>query len=264
MSSAVAATCATVTLLALTTVPAFASTYTVQAGDSLWTIAQSQGVSLSSLESANPTISPSDLLVGTSLQIPAPTPAPTPTVQSSPPPSATEYAQYLIQPGDTLWSVAHSYGISLLALEASNPSVAPNNLGIGTQLQIPATSIQAQNLYWLERVIHAEADGEPQSTQIAVGDVVMNRISNGNYGGDTVQSVVFDVIHGAYQFTSVQIGTIYNTPDAANVQAAMAVLQGENTVPSALVFYNPSQTPATSWVYSQPVVAQLGSLVFAS
>lgn len=40
------------------------------------------------------------------------------------------------------------------------PVAHPYNLGIGSQLQIPDTSIQAQNLYWLERVIHVEADGE--------------------------------------------------------------------------------------------------------
>lgn len=44
---------------------------------------------------------------------------------------------YIIQPGDTLSSIAARFNISLDELIAANPSINPNNLGIGQELVIP-------------------------------------------------------------------------------------------------------------------------------
>ncbi|MFD1675567.1 LysM peptidoglycan-binding domain-containing protein [Alicyclobacillus fodiniaquatilis] len=238
---------------------AFAATYTVQGGQTLWTISQAEHVSISALESANPSVNPADLLVGTALNIPDSS-----TGASSTSSDAVTSAAYVVQPSDTLWKIAADYGISLNNLLADNPSATAGNLQIGQEIAIPTTSTVAQNLYWMERVIHAEADGETEEAQIGVGDVIANRMANGAYGGDTVADVVFQVISGAYQFTSVENGTIYGTPDAMNIQAAIDVLQDkDDVVPNAYVFFNPSETPANSWVWSQPVIAQIDDFDFA-
>ena len=44
---------------------------------------------------------------------------------------------YIIQPGDTLSSIAARFNISLGDLIAANPTINPNNLGIGQELVIP-------------------------------------------------------------------------------------------------------------------------------
>ncbi len=44
---------------------------------------------------------------------------------------------YIIQPGDTLSSIAARFNVSLDALIAANPAVNPNNLAIGQELLIP-------------------------------------------------------------------------------------------------------------------------------
>ncbi len=173
-----------------------------------------------------------------------------------------------VQPGNSLWSIAISHGVSLAALEAANPSVLPYDLLIGTVLQLPilaipsTTALQQQNLYWMEHAIHAEATGESLQAQIAVGDVILNRMRAGY--GNSVKNVVFQVAYGHYQFTCVEDGYIYTNPTANSMQAAQDVLDnGVNLVPGALVFYNPTQTPASSWVRTQPIIGQYDSLVFA-
>lgn len=252
-----------------TLTPAFASTgYTVTAGDTMWKIAQANHISVQLLELANPTVNPQNIAIGSALSIPALTP-------------------YTIQSGDTMWKLSQRYHVSLANLRAANPAINPQNLLIGTEISLPDTSSTSStsatgstaatgttngsaagtttndpNLYWLERAVHAEADGEPMNAQIAVADVILNRLHNGSYG-NTVQSVVFQVISGHYQFSCVPDGTIYNTPDAMNIQAATAAMSGNNLVPSAFVFYNPAKTPSGSWVWNQPTVTHIGDFVFA-
>ncbi len=236
--------------------PVFASTVTVQPGQTLWSISQSEHISLQSLESANPTINFSDLLVGTVLQLPA---------------TQSQQNTYVVQPSDTLWKIAQRYNISVTALTNANPTVNPMNLIVGTVINIPTqtspsqnpTNVEQQNQYWLEHAIHAEADGEPLDAQIAVGDVILHRLDSGTYGS-TVKDVLFQVTNGHYQFTCVANGQIYTSPTASNIQAADdALLNHDNLVPGALVFYNPAKTVSGSWVWSQPTIAKIGDFIFA-
>ncbi|GMA65359.1 cell wall hydrolase [Alicyclobacillus fastidiosus] len=126
-----------------------------------------------------------------------------------------------------------------------------------------ASSASAENLYWMEHVINAEAGGESLTAQISVGDVVLHRLQSGQHGG-TVRDVVFEETGGCYQFSCVPNGAIYKTPNASSVQAAKDVLQhGEDEVPHAMVFYNPSETSSDNWVRSQTRIIQYDHLVFA-
>ncbi|WP_206917542.1 cell wall hydrolase [Alicyclobacillus suci] len=178
-----------------------------------------------------------------------------------------------VQPGDSLWKISHARGISLQSLESANPSVNPADLLVGTVLKLPTTSnvdaansndsTEAQNLYWMEHIINAEAGGESLEAQVAVGDVVLHRLESGQYG-KTVHDVVFQIDGGHYQFSCVPDGYIYQTPNASSVTAAERVLEtNDDEVPGAFVFYNPAQTLASSWVRSQKTIAQIGDLVFA-
>ena len=275
---------------------------TVQPGNTFWTIAQSHGVSVQALESANPSVNPNDLLVGTILTLPS-----TAVDGQANSQYTASKSTVTVQPGDTLWTIAQAHGVSVQALQSANPSVNPNDLLVGEVLTLPdvgsgvnagsagtspvnavstsnapnpsgaasvsgatsaassatSSTVAEQNLYWMEHVINAEAGGDTLEAQIAVGDVILHRLQAGGYGS-TVHDVVFQVINGYYQFTSVANGYIYTTPSATSVQAAVAVLDnGEDVVPGAMVFYNPANTPASSWVRSQPYIAQIDNLVFA-
>lgn len=242
---------------------AAAATVTVTAGDTLYTIARQEGIPLSRLTAANPGVNPLNLQIGEVLDVPSAAPT-----------------TYTVRPGDTEWSIAQRLGISWSALIAANPDVNASDLLPGQILHLPAptapsgsTSATAatqpsqtgNTLYWLTKVIAAEAGGQSLGAKLAVGAVILNRSRLPGYGGNTILDVIFATVDGRAQFTSVANGWIYNVvPSPSDVTAAREVLAGTDTLPSAVVFYNPAQTPAGSWVYSQPVVATIGSLVFAS
>ncbi len=52
-----------------------------------------------------------------------------------------------------------------------------------------------EELYWLSKIIHAEAQGEPFDGKLAVGNVIMNRVESEEFP-DTVYDVIFDDEHG--------------------------------------------------------------------
>ncbi|GEO28123.1 hypothetical protein AAC03nite_39080 [Alicyclobacillus acidoterrestris] len=173
-------------------------------------------------------------------------------------------ATYTVKPGDTLWSIAQQNGMTLQQLEDANPQLSDfNQIQVGEKITLPnGQTTTEDDLYWLAHIISAEAQGESQEAQEAVGDVVLNRLHAGGYG-NTVHDVIFQVVDGAYQFTPVLNGSIYDTPTASAIAAASADLQGLNIVPNALFFYNPNEVPAGSWVEQQPTITQIDSLVFA-
>ena len=102
----------------------------------------------------------------------------------------------------------------------------------------PATASYAEeDLYWLARVISAESRGEPLLGQIAVGNVVLNRVKESQFP-DTIKGVVFDRKNGV-QFEPTANGTIYNEPTQTSVLAAKLCLEGADVVGDCLYFFAP-------------------------
>lgn len=101
------------------------------------------------------------------------------------------------------------------------------------------------DLYWLSRIIYAEAGGESYKGQLAVGSVVMNRVRSSEFP-NTVYGVIFDR-KGGTQFSPVSSGTIYNTPSQSAVNAAKACLSGYSVSDSVLFFMNP-KIATSSWI----------------
>jgi len=252
---------------------ASASTVTVKAGDTLWSVARRNHVSMASLEAVNPNVKSTNLLVGTVLTLPV----------------VASLQLYTVKAGDTLWLISRRFNVSLNQLVAANGNVNPSHLMPGMILHVPVTgsvlpqsspplttvaasqspssstasSLNQQDLYWMAHVIFAEAGGESFQAQVAVGDVVWHRMESPYYPNN-VKSVVFQVVNGHYQFSCVPNGYIYSQPNQGAYQAAAAVLQQhQDLVPGAFVFYNPALTPASSWVWQQTKIADIGSFIFA-
>ena len=109
-----------------------------------------------------------------------------------------------------------------------------------------ARSYDAEDLYWLSRIISAESRGESLEGQIAVGNVV-NRVRSTEFP-ESVQAVVFDRKDGV-QFEPVSNGSVYDEPTARSVLAAKAALAGTDIVGDCLYFYAPALSQGT-WIRS--------------
>ena len=89
---------------------------------------------------------------------------------------------------------------------------------------------------WLSRIMYAEANTEPLTGKIAVGNVIMNRVKSPEFP-DTIYSVIFDRKYGV-QFTPVANGSVYNNANEECERAAKMVLEGATVSEEALYFMN--------------------------
>lgn len=113
------------------------------------------------------------------------------------------------------------------------------------------------DLYWLARIISAESQGEPLKGQIAVGNVVLNRVRHKSYP-NTIYGVIFDRKHGT-QFSPVSFGTIYNKPSESAIIAAKICLEGYSISNTALFFMNP-RIATSNWIsQNRPYAFTIGN-----
>lgn len=105
-----------------------------------------------------------------------------------------------------------------------------------------STAYSSEDLYWLSHIISAESGNQPLSGQIAVGNVIMNRVRSSLFPNS-----IYDVIHQKNQFSPVRSGTINKEPRELSVIAAKLVLDGANTAGNSLYFINPNVS-GNSWV----------------
>lgn len=115
----------------------------------------------------------------------------------------------------------------------------------GATVTSPGAAYDAGELYWLSRIICAESGAESMSGQIAVGNVILNRVRSSSFP-NTVEGVIFDR-KDAVQFEPVSNGRVYLPPTSQSVEAAKRALDGENVVGSALYFYAPALSQGT-WI----------------
>ncbi len=177
---------------------------------------------------------------------------------------------YVVKPGDTFYRIAADQNVSLGALEAANPETDPAWIYPGQSIILPTAgqtgaetlppgrNFSLRDINLLSRIIAAEASDQPYRAQIGVGAVVMNRLASPNFP-KTIPGVIFQ----PGQFTSVANGWFYNAQTTtASAQAARAAIAGRNPVGNALYFFEPSAS-SNSWIFSQPVLTQIGTMDFS-
>ncbi len=126
-----------------------------------------------------------------------------------------------------------------------------------TRPSVAWASYDQDDLYWLSRIISAESRGEPMLGQIAVGNVVLNRVEHKSYP-NTIYGVIFDRKHGT-QFSPVAFGTIYQSPSQSAIIAAKICLEGYTLSDSVLFFMNP-RIATTNWIsQNRPFAFRIGN-----
>lgn len=129
------------------------------------------------------------------------------------------------------------------------------NITKGTGAILPGSEFYDEtDLYWMSRIINAEAGGESLIGKIAVGGVVMNRIKSPEFP-DTVYSVIFDRRYGI-QFTPAYNGGIYKKPSEECVIAAKIALDGGNTAGESLYFASTTRCWASR---NRPYAMKIGN-----
>ena len=128
------------------------------------------------------------------------------------------------------------------------------------QIPDPASEVYAErDLYWLSRVITAEARTQPLDGMVGVGAVVMNRVKD--HSG-LFEDDVFDVIFQTGQFDVVRLRTIYCEPSEEAVIAAKLCLEGFTTVEDSLWFVNPQIGDARWFNMHKTYVTTIADHVF--
>ena len=122
--------------------PSTPATYTVKSGDSLAAIAIQLGVSMTELARVNGIANPDLIWVGSVLTVPGAGATGGGTTSSgggggggTVPTSGG--AEYIVRDGDTLSSIAVSYGFSMTALAEKNGIVNSNMIFVGQRLALP-------------------------------------------------------------------------------------------------------------------------------
>lgn len=114
----------------------------------------------------------------------------------------------------------------------------------------------SNDVYLLAKVIAAEARGESYTGQVAVGAVVLNRVSHSSFP-DSIAGVVYQP--GA--FSCVNDSNWGIEPTAESKKAARDAINGWDPSGGAIYYYNPAKT-SNKWIRSRPVIVTIGSHLF--
>lgn len=184
-----------VVLLACFHTVAYAKTYTVKKGDSLYTIAKKTGVSVDEIKNINH-LKKSKLKPGRILQLSAPAPvAPADSSKSKPKPVHS----YTIQKGDTLAIISKKTGVSVKYIAALN-NVNSRNLHVGHNLVLSKSSSPVVVPATLEEEDDDLADDDDIAPAGPSGEIVSDNKTNdellGKWGSSDERKLFIKVTTG--------------------------------------------------------------------
>ena len=148
---------------------------------------------------------------------------------------------YEVKEGDTVQSVSKQFAVAPKLLKERN-ELADNQLKPGQQLKTVIPVIMEQpgskeDLMLLAKIIYVEAGHEPLKGQIAVGEVVLNRVKDPRFP-DTITEVIYQ----PGQFPPALNGTLDEVqPSDEAILAAQRAMAGESYAKGALYFFNPKR-----------------------
>ena len=164
--------------------------YTVKSGDSLWSISRKFGVTVAELKEAN-NLSSNLLSIGQNLIIPGKVPE-------------KVSDEYVVQKGDTLYSIARKFNTSVDNLKSLN-NITTDSLVIGQILKIPGEKDITENTYTVKKGDSLYSIARANNTTVDklkdINNLTSNTLSIGQVlklpNGDTTKdNVVYTVKKG--------------------------------------------------------------------
>ncbi|PTL39296.1 cell wall hydrolase [Alkalicoccus saliphilus] len=194
---------------------------------------------------------------------------------------AGSVSAHTVESGDTMYNIAQENNMSLDELADLNPEISDLNVisigqnintgdGDGSSEEVASTqdsestssssesssssdaNLTSSERDQLERLVTAEAQGEPYEGKVAVAEVVLNRVESGSFPNS-----VSGVINEPGQFTPVSNGSINTSATSQAAQAVDEAVGGSQYASDAVFFYNPA-TATNRWLDSQPTVTVIG------
>ncbi len=140
--------------------------------------------------------------------------------------------------------------------QAGNQTLAA--LGITPKNSGSSGNGQSGDLYLLARLISAEARGEPYNGQVAVGAVVLNRVDHPSFPNS-----ISGVIYQPGAFSCMDDGQFDQPIAESAYRAARDAMNGYDPSYGAIYYFNPS-TATSKWIWSRPLIVQIGQHRFCS
>ena len=125
-------------------------------------------------------------------------------------------------------------------------------LGLGSSAS-SGSKYSTSDINLLARLISAEARGEVYQGQVAVGAVVLNRVSHASF-----PNTISGVIYQSGAFDAVYNSNWYADVSSTAKKAAQDAINGWDPSGGAIYYYNPSKT-TNRWILSRPVVKTIGN-----
>lgn len=257
-------------LFAVGTQTANASTVTVKQGDTVWSLAQKYGVSISDLESSNTSIkkvsSTVDLIYsGQQLNLSGQKKATTTTTASA--------SSYVVQSGDTLSAIAAKYGISVDKLVKANGIQNQDFLLVGQKLTLNAsataktstTSATAKSAVSATTSSSASVAGQSTSLTSSTSSVAATVSSSAESAATTTQTSKVNEsgvssTTAATSTTTASSATVSSSVSASSVSSASA----SSATSSSTTVQRKVQVDATYQVASSAVAQSSSSQKVAS
>ena len=120
-------------------------THLVEQGETLYSIARKYDVSVKDLEKVNADLVKSGLKKGETISIPGGTAEPVKSSNSTSSKPANSEATHVVQAGETKYSIAKKYGITVSELEKQNPSIV-SGLQTGATLHLRSDKAETRNV----------------------------------------------------------------------------------------------------------------------
>lgn len=257
-------------LFAVGTQTANASTVTVKQGDTVWSLAQKYGVSISDLESSNTSIkkvsSTVDLIYsGQQLNLSGQKKATTTTTASA--------SSYVVKSGDTLSAIAAKYGISVDKLVKANGIQNQDFLLVGQKLTLNAsataktstTSATAKSAVSATTSSSASVAGQSTSLTSSTSSVAATVSSSAESAATTTQTSKVNEsgvssTTAATSTTTALSATVSSSVSASSVSSASA----SSATSSSTTVQRKVQVDATYQVASSAVAQSSSSQKVAS
>lgn len=116
------------------------------------------------------------------------------------------------------------------------------------------------DLQLMARAVNGEARGEPYEGQVAVAAVILNRVKHSSFPNS-----ISGVIYQPGAFTAVSDGQINEPIDQNSTiyKACRDAMNGWDPTGGAIYYFNPD-TATSSWIWSRPLIKQIGKHRFCS